>query len=104
MGLGVSSSYQRKRLVAAEYQVSPITKKGVPSAVSSAWWLAVARRNPRRNGLACFSASVQSRAINEPFLPERPGVWGSEPLVHAQRPGAVATTRTLNVLSPSQNP
>ena len=33
MGRSRSSSYQRNRFVAAEYQVSPMTKKGVPSAL-----------------------------------------------------------------------
>jgi hypothetical protein len=43
-------------------------------------------------------------AANDPLLPESPESDGVEPLRHLQLPGAVASTRTRNVLPPSQNP
>ena len=104
MGRSRSSSYQRKRLLPAAYQVSPSPKNGVPSANWRAWLLEVTRRKPRRSGLACFSASVHATAVNVPRLFVRPGSAGVEPLVQRQVPGAVATTRTRKVLSPSQKP
>ena len=88
----------------AAYQVSPSAKNGVPSANCSAWSFGVARRNPRRSGLACFSTSLQATAVNVPRLLETPGSLGAEPLVQRQLPGAVATRRTRKVLSPSQKP
>src|SRR5437660_2574176 len=90
-----------RRQVAAPIHVSPTRKYGVPSAYWSAWPLGAERRNPRRLGFACLSASVQSRAAKLPDLRFRPvsADW-LDPLVQVQVPGWVSSPRTRNISPP----
>src|ERR1035438_9653365 len=104
MGCSAPSLLQGKCRVGTDHQVSPNRKNGVPSACSSACWFAVARRNPRRQILSAFSASLHASATKLPCLPFKPASETLEPLVHVHSPGAVASTRTRKVVPPSQKP
>src|SRR5687767_5016832 len=104
MGLIISSSYHLNRPATMENQVSPIAKKGVPSAKFNACWFGDALIKPRRRGFAAFSASFHFMAVNEPVLSERPGSPVFDPLFHVQVPVCVATNLMRKVLSPSQKP
>src|SRR5215203_6425051 len=104
MGLSLLSSHHLNRLAESAYHVSPITKKGVPSALLNACPLAEGLRKPRRKGFSVFSFSVQSIAVKDPVLPDNPASLGVEPLFHFHVPDFVAITRTRKVVPPSQKP
>src|SRR5664279_1272013 len=88
------------------HQVSPIHRKGVPSAYSkyrpAREPLLATRTNPWRVGFAAFSPALHAAHWKRPFTPWRAG--SVEKAEYDHSPAAGAANRAFHTLSPSQKP
>src|ERR1035438_4217509 len=88
------------------HHVSPIHRKGVPSAYSkylpARGPLLATRTNPWRVGFAAFSSALHSAQWQAPFPPPR--TVSVEEAEYAQSPAAGAANRAFHTLPPSQKP
>ena len=99
MGRSWSSSYQRKRLVPADHQVSPITKKGVPSACSRAWLIGRGAKESAPQGILLLLLLRPGDGGEGAGLSAAgPRPPASTRCASSSRPASVARTRTRKVL------